>query len=748
MRSALAPIRHLRAAGGLPAAATPPIRYTAPGLRLPLFHRSDTTTQLATYGMEPTLFACVNRLANAVAQVEWRLYRKAPNGQDEDRVEVTSHAALDLWRAPAKGFYTRQQFVEVADQHLELAGESYWVIGEAMGLPISIWPVRPDRMAPVPSPTRFLAGYVYTDPDGQRIPFEPHQVIHLKYPDPLDPYHGLGPVRSLLVDLDASRYASEWNRNFFMNSAQPGGILRTELNLTDDEFDELQARWNEQHQGVANAHRVAIIEGGMEWVDRSFSMRDMEFTKLQGVSDARIMLAFGMSKTLLGQTENVNRATAEAAEYVFGKYQVVPRLRRIQEVLNTQLLPRFGERARDLEFDFDDPVSGNTEEEARDRDSRVSAVVALAAQGYDLVSLAEAFGLPDIAVAASAGGDGTLGATPREKAEMIQKLYLGVGTVVTWDEARQVLREAGMELADIPAPTPAAAQVPPGPEARLMLTRATTHNHDHHHHHHPGVVRLRPRAAGDPPDLDPDQLPNLNHLQADYDEILDQLIDQWAGIEADQKDELVDAILDIADNGSITDLADLAGMITLTPAIAALLAAMLDIGARAADHVVDEAAEQGVKVKPQPVDEGRAKDVATVVAALLAGRLAAGAAATAMRANGPGVTAAEVGQAVREHLDTLSIDTPRTQLGGALTGSQNEARLETFRKAPEAALYSNETLDRNTCPPCRAISGKWLGNISDLDEVLKLYPGGAYGGYVGCEGRERCRGTVVGVWRR
>lgn len=710
MRSALAPIRHLRAAGGLPTLAAPPIRYTNTGTRLPLFHRSDATTQLNTYGSEPTLFACVNRLANAVAQVEWRLYRKSPNGQDEDRVEVTSHAALDLLRNPAKGFYTRQQFIEVADQHLELAGESYWVIGEAAGLPISMWPIRPDRMAPVPHPTKFLAGYVYTDPDGQRIPFEPHQVIHIKYPDPLDPYHGLGPVRSLLVDLDASRYASEWNRNFFMNSAQPGGLIRTELNLTDDEFDELQARWNEQHQGVANAHRVAILEGNMEWVDRSFSMRDMEFTALQGVSDARIMLAFGMSKTLLGQTENVNRATAEAAEYVFGKYQVVPRLRRFQEVLNTQLLPRYGVRATDLEFDFDDPISGNSEEEARDRDSRVNAAVALIGAGFDADDVCDFLDLPRMRFEVKP-----------PPAPPAPALPPGQGQAVEEDDPEA-------ELAGI--------------AARLMLTRT----HAHHHHHHPGVIRLRPRAAGDPPDLDPDQLPDVSRLQDDYDEILDALIDDWAGIEDDQKDELVEAILGIADHGSITDLASLT--VSLDPAIAALLAAMLAIADRAAEAAAEEAAEQGVVVEPQPVDEGRARDVATVVASLLAGRLSAGAAATAMRANGPGVTAREVADAVREHLDDLSKDGPRAQLGGALTGSQNEARLETFRKAPEGALYANEVNDKNTCGPCKAINGKWLGNVSDLDEVLKLYPGGAYGGYVACEGRERCRGTVTGIWRR
>ncbi len=63
----------------------------------------------------------------------------------------------------------------------------------------------------------------------------------------------------------------------------------------------------------------------------------------------------------------------------------------------------------------------------------------------------------------------------------------------------------------------------------------------------------------------------------------------------------------------------------------------------------------------------------------------------------------------------------------------------------------------STCKPCKEVNGRWLGNISDLDQterhprdrtgVLALYPDGAYGGYIFCLGGVYCRGTVTGVWR-
>jgi hypothetical protein len=48
----------------------------------------------------------------------------------------------------------------------------------------------------------------------------------------MDPYRGMGVVQTILVDLDATRASAEWNRNFFLNSAEPGGIVEVDRRLT------------------------------------------------------------------------------------------------------------------------------------------------------------------------------------------------------------------------------------------------------------------------------------------------------------------------------------------------------------------------------------------------------------------------------------------------------------------------------------------------------------------------------------
>ncbi|CAM5250669.1 hypothetical protein SGLAM104S_01624 [Streptomyces glaucescens] len=355
-----------------------------------------TTAQLDSMGSVSTLFAIVNRTAKAEAGVEWKLYRKAASGKKEDRTEVTSHAALDLWNAP-NHFYTQSEFVEAGAQHKQLTGEQWWVIArhEGVNLPLELWPVRPDRMRPVPDPETFLSGYMYTGPDGQEIALRKEDVIFIRTPHPTDPYRGIGPVQALLTDLDAVRYSAEWNRNFFLNSAEPGGIIEIPTHLGDREFDELRERWNEQHKGVANAHRVAILEHG-KWVDRKFTQRDMQFVELRDVGREIIREAFGFPKPMTGSVDDVNRANGDSGERMFARWLVVPDLEAVRDALNHRLLPLYGATGKGLEFDFVSPVPEDVEQEATQLTARTTAAAALVGAGYDPAGVLGAVGLPDI----------------------------------------------------------------------------------------------------------------------------------------------------------------------------------------------------------------------------------------------------------------------------------------------------------------------------------------------------------------
>jgi phage portal protein BeeE len=376
--------------------------------------RQSREQQMRAYGMSGTVFSIVSLLQQAAASPAWHLYKKQPvdgrrrystgdEGSDQ-RTEVVNHAATALWDKP-NDFHSGFAFREGANQHLELTGETFWVVNRenALGIPTSLWYVSPARMEPIPDPDDYLVGWVYTGPNGEQVPLRRDEVILEKLPDPLDPFRGLGPVASLMPNIQQQRYATEHQRNLFINGADHGGIIQfgdaqNRIRLTDREMDEFTERWRESHQGVARAGRVGILENGAAWIPSGQTNKDLEYGALRLANRDELREGWRMHKHMLGTVDDVNRANAQTAEDIFTGWQTVPRLERRKDTLNCWLLPMFGATAGGLEFDYEDPSKVNQDEANQELIAKATAAKALVDAGYDPAEVLEAVGLPDMGV--------------------------------------------------------------------------------------------------------------------------------------------------------------------------------------------------------------------------------------------------------------------------------------------------------------------------------------------------------------
>jgi phage portal protein BeeE len=365
----------------------------------------DRTGHLKAMGSQGTVFAIVDRFATSTAAVEWHMHRARIRGRGTVVCEVCEepgvtwiedHLALRVWNTP-NDFFTRQELVEAGQQHFDLTGEIWLLVEHYPGtkLPKGLWVVRPDRMEPVPSKEQYLVGYLYKSPDGQRIPLDLDEVLFIRRPDPDDSYRGLGAIQAAMRDVDSSRLSAEWLKQFFLNSAEPGGMIKTDGALDDVEWNRLRSRWNEQHRGVSRAHRVAILEG-YEWIDRKYTNKDMELTGLRTLSRDFIREAYGIPKFALGDVDDVNRATAEASKAWFAESATVPRLDRWKRTLNADFLSRFGSTGTGVSFAYGSPVPADREAENGERDSKTKAWATLVQAGANPEDAAQIAGLPPI----------------------------------------------------------------------------------------------------------------------------------------------------------------------------------------------------------------------------------------------------------------------------------------------------------------------------------------------------------------
>jgi HK97 family phage portal protein len=422
---------------------------------------SSAGAELDQMAAVSTLFSVVDLKATSVAAIDWYLERVPGPKTDPDAPaeRVPQHAAIDLLARP-NPIMSGQELFELGEQHYSLVGETWWVVVKAGAagasqLPLEIWPVRPDKMdiirgrdpqAPPNRPAGVPVGYRYLDDDGNSIPLLLNDVVFMRRPDPRDPFgRGIGPVQSLLADLNSVRYSAEWNKKFFENDATPGGVVEFEYKLSDQDYDDFVRRWREQHQGWRNSFRVAILEHA-KYQSVGFTQKDMQFVELRQLGAQFIQEAFRIHDHMLGKSADVNLANAHAAEYTYAKWGLVPDLQRFKGGLNTGLLPLYnGGKPAPVRFQYCSPVQEDADSKRADQTAAVSNFVALVGTGVDPAAAAELVGFPELVMSESASAESG-GATPRDIAEMVQKVYLGVDKVITWNEARQLLVDAGAQL--------------------------------------------------------------------------------------------------------------------------------------------------------------------------------------------------------------------------------------------------------------------------------------------------------------
>lgn len=303
------------------------------------------------------VFACVQARAEAVSSIQLELYK------GDKEITENGHEILDLLYK-VNPTMTKEDLFMGTQAYLDLDGNAYWFLArenEGKGKIREIWLLRPDKMnfaVQKENPLQ-VAGYLYTQPDGKRIPFEPKEILHFKNFNPTAnfpfPHKGMGVVQACQWAIETDNEARNWNYSFFKNSAKPEGFLVKEGTgtISTDEYQRIKKMWTQEHQGSGNAYKPAILAGGLKWQDLTRSQKDMDFIEQRRFSRDEILAIFRTPKTVLGIVEDVNRANAEASNYVFASRTVDPLMKKIIGTLNEFLLPEFGE---DLYLDYESPI--------------------------------------------------------------------------------------------------------------------------------------------------------------------------------------------------------------------------------------------------------------------------------------------------------------------------------------------------------------------------------------------------------
>lgn len=313
---------------------------------------------MKSFGVNPRM-SVVDKIASDLSYIPGRLYRIDENG---DRQEVTVHPFLDFMKKPNPLYEFNASAVwRLQAVYLMLKGEGYFIIERySDGTPAELWPVPTHWVQMTP----YLGNpfYQVRTTDGGIMNISVDDMFVMRDLNPLDPYRrGLGQAEALADEIEIDEYAAKFQKKFFYNDATPGVVIAMP-GASDEQQTRFLAKWDERLRGANKSHRPITIGGPADHpavvTKLSDNMKDLDMVNGRIFVRDAVLEHFGVPREIMGITQNSNRATADAAQYIYAKNVLTPKLKNRQDAINQQLLPAYGEK---LEWEFDDIIPHDQE---------------------------------------------------------------------------------------------------------------------------------------------------------------------------------------------------------------------------------------------------------------------------------------------------------------------------------------------------------------------------------------------------
>lgn len=328
-------------------------KWTSPPTR-------NTAEWMSAYGKNPRM-AVIEKISSDLSYAKGKLYKIREDGEKQ---EIDTHPFLDLWRHPNPLYeLTASAIWKLQSNYLLLKGEGYFLIERyGNGYPAELWPVPPQWVQM--TPYQGSPYYTIRTTDGGIMEVSVDDMFVMKDLNPLDPYkRGLGQAEAMADEIEIDEYAAKFQKKFFYNDGTPGLVI-VMPGAEKEQGDRFLARWKERFQGVEKSHGVSVIGAPRDTTPiitkLSDNMKDMDMVNGRMFIRDAVMEHFGMPREIMGITQNSNRATADAAQYIYARNVLTPRLMDRQDAINQQLLPAYGD---DLSWEFDDIIPKDKEYE-------------------------------------------------------------------------------------------------------------------------------------------------------------------------------------------------------------------------------------------------------------------------------------------------------------------------------------------------------------------------------------------------
>lgn len=311
---------------------------------------TDTALQFAA------VWCATRVISETIATLPCMLYRRK---SDDSRERAKTDDRYWMMTQQPHPQMSAVSFVETLTANMVLTGNCYAEIGYRQGRIRQLDILRPDTVR-----VEIIKGEpVYRLIDPNRV-LMAESMLHVPGLGG-DGISGWSVVRYAAQSIGAGIAGDLYAGGQWGNGATPSGVLTHPMRLDKSAREHLRREWEEVHKGSNNAHKVAIMHGGMEFKPISMNNEDAQFLESRQFSVREIARWFRLPPHMLADLADSSvRANIEQQAIEFIVYSLKPWLTRWQQTLNRKLLDETERRTMYFEFLLESLLQGDSAAQA------------------------------------------------------------------------------------------------------------------------------------------------------------------------------------------------------------------------------------------------------------------------------------------------------------------------------------------------------------------------------------------------
>lgn len=282
-----------------------------------------------------TVYACVRVLAESVGQLPLHLYER----RGRDKVKAVNHPLYSLLHVAPNEYQTAQEWREWVVACLALRGNAYCQINRALsGRVLELTTFAPGAVTPKQHKETGEVTYLISLSNGQQETLPAREVLHVKLFTVDSGVLGASPVQYARESVGMGIAAEQHGAALFARGAQPGGVLESTKPLSPEVQKRLIESWKARHEGLDNAHRVAVLEDGLQWKTITLPSKDAQWLEGRKFTRSELAGIWRVPPHKLGDLERATFSNIEQQALDFVLDGILPYCTRIEQRIALQLL--------------------------------------------------------------------------------------------------------------------------------------------------------------------------------------------------------------------------------------------------------------------------------------------------------------------------------------------------------------------------------------------------------------------------